>query len=68
MSISPKYKMFGNGKIEKKYYVKHLKIQIYYHMKFYLKKEAFSDGVSSQEKSFEIIQEHLEKEISDDLK
>ena len=38
MSIPPKYKMFGNGIIEKNI-LKHLKILIYYHMKFYLEKK-----------------------------
>ena len=68
MSIPPKYKMFGNGKIEKKILREAFEnTNILPYEVLFRKKEAFSDGVSSQEKSwFEIIQEHLEKEISDD--
>ena len=67
MSIHSKYKMFGNGIIEKKILREALNILIYYHVKYYLEKRSFSDGVSSQEKSwFQIIQEHLETQISDE--
>jgi len=68
MSIPPKYKMFGNGVIEKK-----ILREAFEHTTLlprevlFRKKEAFSDGVSSQEKSwFQIIHEHLETQISDD--
>lgn len=68
MSIPAKYKMFGNGVIEKKILreafesMELLPLEV-----LFRKKEAFSDGVSSQEKSwFQIIQEHLETQISDE--
>tara|TARA_B100001142_G_scaffold190603_1_gene189654 strand:- start:291 stop:1889 length:1599 start_codon:yes stop_codon:yes gene_type:complete len=68
MSIPPKYKMFGGNVIEKK-----ILREAFEHTNLlprevlFRKKEAFSDGVSSQEKSwFQIIQEHLETEISDE--
>ena len=68
MSIPSKFKMFGGDKIEKK-----LLRDAFANMNLlpnevlYRKKEAFSDGVSSVEKSwFQIIQEKLEKEISDE--
>ena len=68
MSIPPKYKMFGNDVIEKK-----ILREAFEHTNLlprevlFRKKEAFSDGVSSQEKSwFQIIQEHLETQITDE--
>ena len=68
MSIPPKYKMFGGDIIEKKILREAFE---YTHLLpkevLFRKKEAFSDGVSSQEKSwFQIIQEHLESQISDE--
>ena len=68
MSIPPKYKMFGNGKIEKKILRDAFnKTNLLPKEVLYRKKEAFSDGVSSTEKSlFEIIQDKLEKTISDE--
>ena len=68
MSIPPKYKMFSGDIIEKKIlreafeYTTLLPKEV-----LFRKKEAFSDGVSSQEKSwFQIIQEHLETQITDE--
>ena len=68
MSIPPKYKMFGNGIIEKKILREAFaNTNLLPHEVLFRKKEAFSDGVSSQEKSwFQIIQEHLETQISDE--
>ena len=68
MSIPPKYKMFGNGIIEKKILREAFEhTNLLPHEVLFRKKEAFSDGVSSQEKSwFQIIQEHLETQISDE--
>ena len=68
MSIPPKYKMFGNGVIEKKILREAFEsTNILPREVLFRKKEAFSDGVSSQEKSwFQIIQEHLETQISDE--
>ena len=68
MSIPPKYKMFGNGIIEKKIFREAFSnTNLLPHEVLFRKKEAFSDGVSSQEKSwFQIIQEHLETQITDE--
>ena len=68
MSIPPKYKMFGNGVIEKKILREAFaNTNLLPNEVLFRKKEAFSDGVSSQEKSwFQIIQEHLETQISDE--
>ena len=67
MGIPAKYKMFGDGVIEKKLLReafeddKLLPTEV-----LWRNKEAFSDGVSSNEKSwFKIIQENLETMISD---
>ena len=67
MSIPAKYKMFGNDVIEKKILREAFEsMDILPKEVLFRKKEAFSDGVSSQEKSwFTIIQEHLETQISD---
>ena len=67
MSIPSKYKMFGNGIIEKKILREAFEtMDLLPYEVLFRKKEAFSDGVSSQEKSwFQIIQEHLETQISD---
>ena len=68
MRIHPKYKMFGNGVMEKKIIREAFEsMNILPNEVLFRKKEAFSDGVSSQEKSwFTIIQEHLELQISDE--
>ena len=68
MSIPAKYKMFGNGVIEKKILREAFEsMDLLPNEVLFRKKEAFSDGVSSQEKSwFTIIQEHLETQISDE--
>ena len=68
MSIPAKYKMFGNGIIEKKILREAFEsMDLLPNEVLFRKKEAFSDGVSSQEKSwFTIIQEHLETQISDE--
>ena len=68
MSIPAKYKMFGNGVIEKKILREAFEsMNLLPNEVLFRKKEAFSDGVSSQEKSwFTIIQEHLETQISDE--
>ena len=68
MSIPAKYKMFGDGIIEKKILREAFEsMNLLPNEVLFRKKEAFSDGVSSQEKSwFTIIQEHLETQISDE--
>ena len=68
MSIPAKYKMFGNGVIEKKILREAFEsMDLLPNEVLFRKKEAFSDGVSSQDKSwFTIIQEHLETQISDE--
>lgn len=68
MSIPAKYKMFGDGIIEKKILRESFEsMNLLPNEVLFRKKEAFSDGVSSQEKSwFTIIQEHLETQISDE--
>ena len=68
MSIPAKYKMFGNGIIEKRILREAFEsMDLLPNEVLFRKKEAFSDGVSSQEKSwFTIIQEHLETQISDE--
>lgn len=68
MSIPVKYKMFGDGIIEKKILREAFEsMDLLPNEVLFRKKEAFSDGVSSQEKSwFTIIQEHLETQISDE--
>ncbi len=68
MSIPAKYKMFGDGIIEKKILREAFEsMDLLPNEVLFRKKEAFSDGVSSQEKSwFTIIQEHLETQISDE--
>lgn len=67
MSIPPKYKMFGGNVIEKKILREAFEsMNLLPYEVLFRKKEAFSDGVSSQEKSwFTIIQEHLETQIND---
>ena len=68
MSIPPKYKMFNDGKMEKQILRDAFnKTNLLPKEVLYRKKEAFSDGVSSTEKSwFQIIQEKLETSISDE--
>ena len=68
MSIPPKYKMFNDGKMEKQILRDAFnKTKLLPKEVLYRKKEAFSDGVSSTEKSwFQIIQEKLETSISDE--
>ena len=67
MSIPPEYKMFNNIIIEKKILREAFEpLNVLPREVLFRKKEAFSDGVSSKEKSwFTIIQEHLETQISD---
>ena len=68
MTINPKYKMFGdNGKIEK-----HILRSAFDSMKLlpheilWRKKEAFSDGVSSKEKSWHnTLKEYIDTKVSD---
>ena len=68
MSIHPKYKMFNDGKMEKQILRDAFNnTNLLPKEVLYRKKEAFSDGVSSTEKSwFQIIQEKLENDISDE--
>lgn len=65
MSLHPKYKMFNENKIEK--HILREAFEGYLPQELlYRKKEAFSDGVSSVERSwFTIIQEFVENKISD---
>ena len=67
MSIHPKYKMFNDGKMEKQILRDAFNnTNLLPKEVLYRKKEAFSDGVSSTEKSwFQIIQEKLENDILD---
>tara|TARA_Y100000741_G_scaffold364608_1_gene356236 strand:- start:181 stop:1782 length:1602 start_codon:yes stop_codon:yes gene_type:complete len=68
MSIPPKYKMFNDGKMEKQILRDAFnKTNLLPKEILYRKKEAFSDGVSSTEKSwFQIIQDKLEKTMTDE--
>ena len=64
MSIHPKYKMFNDKKIEKcilrKAFIGYLPDEL-----LWRRKEAFSDGVSSYQRSwFDIIKEHVDKKYS----
>lgn len=66
MSIDPKYKMFDNLNMEKlilrKSFIGYLPEEL-----LFRRKEAFSDGVSSMDRSwFSIIQEHIDSIISDE--
>lgn len=69
MSIPPKYKMFNKNIIEKKILREAFENDNLLPSEvLWRKKEAFSDGVSSLDKSwFEIIQESLELTISDEM-
>ena len=65
MSIHPKHKMFNTNKIEKLVFREAFEGYLPKEL-LYRKKEAFSDGVSSLERSwFTIIQEYVEHKISD---
>lgn len=68
MSIPAKYKMFGGDIMEKKILREAFENDnLLPKDVLWRKKEAFSDGVSSNEKSwFTIIQEHLEETITDE--
>ena len=68
MSIPSKYKMFGDKIMEKNILREAFDdMNILPKEVLWRKKEAFSDGVSSTEKSwFQIIQEDLNKKITDD--
>jgi len=68
MRIPPKYKMFGGDVMEKNVIREAFDdMNILPKEVLWRKKEAFSDGVSSTEKSwFQIIQENLDKKISNE--
>ena len=66
MSLHPKHKMFNTEIMEKMILRKSFEGYLPYEL-LYRRKEAFSDGVSSVEKSwFEIIQDDLDVKISDE--
>lgn len=67
MSIHPKYKMFNDERIEKKLIRDAFNIDNFLpEQLLYRRKEAFSDGVSSQSRSwFQIIREYVDKLIPD---
>lgn len=66
MSLPPEYKMFNHEKMEK-YYLRKAFDGYLPDELLWRRKEAFSDGVSSEKRSwFEIIKEFVESKISDE--
>ena len=68
MSINPRHKMFNDQNMEKKIIRDAFKnTDLLPDELLYRRKEAFSDGVSSQSRSwFQIIREHVDKIIPDE--
>jgi len=69
MSIDPKYKQFGfNGKMEKQLLRDSFKeTNLLPDEILFRKKEAFSDGISSQKNSwFEVLHRHIDTKITDE--
>ena len=66
MSIPPRYKMFDDKRIEKYIFRKAFDGLLPDDI-LWRRKEAFSDGVSGHERSwFQIIKEHVDKEVTDE--